>query len=249
MMGRGALAGAKLASERRKRTLKLQKEGLQKARHFVPKPPQIMVIRGRINLLSFPTVIIVMGFFVFAIGVVLSMFAYEYVVISVPNNNTNSSSTTDMDSSLGLLTDRDFLHTFRLAGPLILGLGVFTMLCGITALLEDRDKKTKRIIIREPSEEVKPGLPPGIGPFSATLLYQDYTASPHDHRPAAMSSTSCRFARFSVGSCPNLCYQPSSPVHLNPARGYMQSMPSPVPVRDLYRFHPLQCVGETPTLT
>ncbi|CAH1254040.1 TMEM200A [Branchiostoma lanceolatum] len=239
MMGRGALAGAKLASERRKRTLKLQKEGLQKVHHFVPKTTQIMVITGRINLLSFPTVVIVTGFLVFAIGVVMSMFAYEYVEISIRNNNTNSSSTMDGDSGVAFLTDETFLRTFRLAGPLILGLGVFTMLCGITVLLEDRDKKTKRILIREPSEEVKPGVHLGIGPISGTPPSQGYTVSPQDCRPVAMFPTT-------VGSCPNLRYQPRSPVHLNPSRGYMQTMPSPVPALELYRFQPASdCAGET----
>ncbi|XP_035667726.1 transmembrane protein 200B-like [Branchiostoma floridae] len=243
MMGRGALAGAKLASERRKRTLKLQKEALQKASHFVPKPPQIMVIKGRINLLSLSTVVIVMGFFVFAIGVVISMFAYEYVQVSIGNNNSSSSSTMDGDIGLAFLAHSDFQRTFQLTGPLILGLGVFTMLCGITALLEDRDKKTKRIIIREPSEELKPGSSPGIGPISGTSQYRGYTVSPQECRPGAMLSPR------TVGSCPDLRYQPSSPVHLNPSRGYMQAMPSPVPVRDLYRFQPVDCEGETLTLT
>eukprot|EP00058_Branchiostoma_floridae_P004047 XP_002589535.1 hypothetical protein BRAFLDRAFT_97034 [Branchiostoma floridae] len=241
MMGRGALAGARLASERKKRTLKLQKQGTRKLRRITPKPAKIMVIKGRINLLSPYTICVLLGFCVLTVGVVMCMFAYEYVEVAVRNNN-NSSSTAEMDRDRSFLINRALLRDFRLIGPLIVGLGVFTMLCGMTALLEDRDGRTKRIIIREPTDE---DFERDVGPVSPTssskAYYPDYTTI--DRLPKY------RLPRFTVGSCPNLRYQPDSPARLNPLRGYMKSMPSPVPVRDLYRFQPLRCIGETYDLT
>ncbi|XP_066274496.1 transmembrane protein 200A-like [Branchiostoma lanceolatum] len=234
MMGRGALAGARLASERKKRTLKLQKQGTRKLRRITPRPAKTMVIKGRIKLLSPYTVCVLLGFCVLAVGVVMCMFAYDYVEVDVRNNN-NSSSTAEMEAGRSFIVNRDLLRDFRLAGPLIVGLGVFAMLCGVTALLEDRDRRTKRIIIREPTDEIREDVGPILPEVSCKAYHPDYT-------PVARLAK-YRLPRFTVGSCPNLRYQPDSPAHLNPLRGYMKSVPSPVPVRDLYRFQPLRCIG------
>ncbi|XP_019638453.1 PREDICTED: uncharacterized protein LOC109480665, partial [Branchiostoma belcheri] len=158
-------------------------------------------------------------------------------------NNNNSSSTMGMEADRAFPTDRAFLRDFRLIGPLTVGLGVFAVLCGVTALLEDRDRRTKRIFVREPSDDVRQDVDGDLGQIS--VLCKEY----HPGYASVSRLSKYRLPRFTVGSCPNLRYQPDSPARLNPLRGYMKSMPSPVPLRDLYRFQPLRCVGETHDLT
>ncbi|KAI8501290.1 hypothetical protein Bbelb_205610 [Branchiostoma belcheri] len=242
MMGRGALAGARLASERKKRTSKLQKQGTRRLRRITPRPAKMMVIKGRVNLLSPYSICVILGFCIVVTGVIMCMFAYEYVDVALRNNN-NSSSTMGMEADRAFPTDRAFLRDFRLIGPLTVGLGVFAVLCGVTALLEDRDRRTKRIFVREPSDDVRQDVDGDLGQIS--VLCKGY----HPGYASVSRLSKYRLPRFTVGSCPNLRYQPDSPARLNPLRGYMKSMPSPVPLRDLYRFQPLRCVGETHDLT
>ncbi|KAI8496064.1 hypothetical protein Bbelb_264800 [Branchiostoma belcheri] len=108
-------------------------------------------------------------------------------------------------------TTEDSYHSPRLVGPLLIGGGIFIMLCGITALLENRDGETIR----------------------APVIVLDPSCGPAGHQFDGYKSRFANFDKILSNSCPNLRYLPK-PTDLNQQRGYLKHPPSPVPLDTLF---------------
>ncbi|CAH1254510.1 Hypp1368 [Branchiostoma lanceolatum] len=235
---RGALAGTRLARERRR---KLREARARARRRKQRRPKTVIIHKGTVKICSFPTAWILFGLFVFGAGTVMSMVSYDFLEVEflmINNITQKRPESTDFDQIRGiqdalfqagypdnvydeyLLRGINYPPQFRLVGPLLIGGGIFIMLCGITALLENRDGETIRapVIVLDPA-----------------------TGQPGHHFDGYKS----RFANFDEmlsNSCPNLKCLPQPP-ELNQQRGYLKHPPSPAPLHSLF---PRRKVVRTP---
>ncbi|KAI8481036.1 hypothetical protein Bbelb_379150 [Branchiostoma belcheri] len=224
---RGALAGTRLARERRRKLRELRERDRRRRQRRLRT---VIIHKGTVKICSLPTVWILLGLLACGAGTVMSMVSYDFLEVEFLMTNRYNSTRNDrresaedfdrirrmqealfqevgysdnVDSEYILGRGKNYPPQFRLAGPLLIGGGIFIMLCGITALLENRDGETVRapMIVLEP--------PTGHGPPG---------------RPSA------NFDMLMSNSCPNFRYLPE-PVSVNVKRGYLKHPPSPAPLR------------------
>ncbi|CAH1263440.1 Hypp2701 [Branchiostoma lanceolatum] len=221
---RGALAGTRAARERRRKISELRdRERRRRQRRL----RSVIIQEGTVKICSLPTVCILLGVLACGAGTVMSMVSYDFLQVDFLMTNKNHNNITrneDQESAEDFDRVRriqeaffpdvgysDNVHIlgrgtnyppqFRLVGPLLIGGGIFIVLCGITALLENRDGETVRapLIVLEPAPE-------------------------QSGRPSA------NFDLLMSNSCPNFRYLPE-PVSVNQQRGYLKHPPSPAPLR------------------
>ncbi|XP_019615216.1 PREDICTED: uncharacterized protein LOC109463009 [Branchiostoma belcheri] len=226
---RGALAGTRLARERRR---KLREARARARRRKQRRPRTVIIHQGTVKICSLPTAWILLGLFVFGAGTVMSMVSYDFLEVEflMINNITQKTlESTDFNQIRGiqdallqagypdnvydeyLLRGINYPPQFRLVGPLLIGGGIFIMLCGITALLENRDGETIR----------------------APVIVLDPSCGPAGHQFDGYKSRFANFDKILSNSCPNLRYLPK-PTDLNQQRGYLKHPPSPVPLDTLF---------------
>uniref|UniRef100_A0A8C4Q895 Transmembrane protein 200A n=1 Tax=Eptatretus burgeri TaxID=7764 RepID=A0A8C4Q895_EPTBU len=122
----------------------------QRRRRRFHQGADVVVVKGRVNVLSLSGAVTALGLVIALIGV--AMAAIGYWPYS-PNPSSTSTSRTKISGSPGIA--RTFveqqLHTYRMKvlGPLTMGVGIFICICGMAALFENRDKGTKIIHLRD----------------------------------------------------------------------------------------------------
>ncbi|XP_059899617.1 transmembrane protein 200A [Gadus macrocephalus] len=114
------------------------------------------VIRGKLRIRSIPGAFLVLGIVVVVVGTGLAVAGYWPYRISRasmlgPGEAEGVSNTQTSSWSLGaksLLTTAGLIHSERmkLLGPVIMGVGLFILICANTVLYENRDRETQVLL-------------------------------------------------------------------------------------------------------
>ncbi|KAJ3608849.1 hypothetical protein NHX12_023379 [Muraenolepis orangiensis] len=114
------------------------------------------VIRGKLRIRSIPGAFLVLGIVVVVVGTALAVAGYwPYRMSRAPTlgpAKTEGVSNTQTSSwSLGaksLLSTASLIHSERmkLLGPVIMGVGLFILICANTVLYENRDRETQMLL-------------------------------------------------------------------------------------------------------
>uniref|UniRef100_A0A8C5BYN5 Transmembrane protein 200B n=1 Tax=Gadus morhua TaxID=8049 RepID=A0A8C5BYN5_GADMO len=114
------------------------------------------VIRGKLRIRSIPGAFLVLGIVVVVVGTGLAVAGYWPYRISRasmlgPGKAEGVSNTQTSSWSLGaqsLLTTAGLIHSERmkLLGPVIMGVGLFILICANTVLYENRDRETQVLL-------------------------------------------------------------------------------------------------------
>ncbi|XP_068603737.1 transmembrane protein 200A-like [Brachionichthys hirsutus] len=97
------------------------------------------VIRGKLRIRSVPGAFVVLGAIVVVVGTGLAMAGYW------PYRRTMSP---ESQTSDWRLRSAGFFHSeqMRLLGPVVMGVGLFILICANTVLYENRDRETQRLL-------------------------------------------------------------------------------------------------------
>ncbi|XP_024116424.1 transmembrane protein 200A [Oryzias melastigma] len=114
------------------------------------------VIKGKLRMRSLPGAFLVLGIMVVAVGTALAVASYWPYGLSKPSvmgptEEDCLSETQDSGWSLGakgLLSPGNFFYTERMKmlGPIIIGVGLFILICANTVLYENRDRETQMLL-------------------------------------------------------------------------------------------------------
>lgn len=114
------------------------------------------VIQGKLRIRSIPGAFLVLGIVVVVVGTALAVAGYWPYRISRasmlgPSKTEGVSNTQTSSWSLGaksLLSTAGLIHSERmkLLGPVIMGVGLFILICANTVLYENRDRETQMLL-------------------------------------------------------------------------------------------------------
>lgn len=114
------------------------------------------MIRGKLRIRSMPGAFLVLGIIVVVVGTALAVAGYWPYRISKSSileaaNGVSGSESQNSGWSLGakgLLSTTSFVHSERmkLLGPVIMGVGLFILICANTVLYENRDRETQMLL-------------------------------------------------------------------------------------------------------
>lgn len=114
------------------------------------------IIQGKLRVRSMPGAFLVLGVIVVVVGTVLAMMGYWPYQISKTSilgvsdvDSTPESQTSGLGlGAKGLLSTVSLIHSERmkLLGPVIMGVGLFILICANTVLYENRDRETQMLM-------------------------------------------------------------------------------------------------------
>nr|XP_057902239.1 leucine-rich repeat-containing protein 71 isoform X2 [Doryrhamphus excisus] len=110
------------------------------------------VIRGKLRLRSIAGAFLILGVIVVLVGVALAVAGYRMSRFSILGSaEGNNVSETSRNWSLGaksFLSTVSLIHSERmkLLGPVIMGVGLFILICANTVLYENRDRETQMLL-------------------------------------------------------------------------------------------------------
>uniref|UniRef100_A0A3P9J7J0 Transmembrane protein 200B n=1 Tax=Oryzias latipes TaxID=8090 RepID=A0A3P9J7J0_ORYLA len=114
------------------------------------------MIKGKLRMRSLPGAFLVLGIMVVAVGTALAVASYwPYSLSNPPVMGTTEGDCLpgSQDSgwnlgSKGLLSSGNFFYTERMKmlGPIIIGVGLFILICANTVLYENRDRETQMLL-------------------------------------------------------------------------------------------------------
>ncbi|CAJ1083682.1 transmembrane protein 200A [Xyrichtys novacula] len=114
------------------------------------------VIRGKLRMRSMPGAFLVLGVIVVVVGTALAVAGYwpyrlSRASILGPSDGEGFSESQSSGWSLGakgLLSTANLIHSERmkLLGPVIMGVGLFILICANTVLYENRDRETQMLL-------------------------------------------------------------------------------------------------------
>ncbi|XP_044027431.1 transmembrane protein 200A [Siniperca chuatsi] len=114
------------------------------------------VVQGRLRIRSMPGVFLVLGVIVVVVGTALAVAGYwpyrisRSSILGAAEGESISESQTSGWSlgAKGLLSTASLIHSERmkLLGPVIMGVGLFILICANTVLYENRDRETQMLL-------------------------------------------------------------------------------------------------------
>lgn len=112
------------------------------------------VIQGKLRIRSMPGAFLVLGVIVVVVGTALAMAGYWPYRISSIQGTAEGKSIPESHTSRwslgakGLLSTAGLIHSERmkLLGPVIMGVGLFILICANTVLYENRDRETQVLL-------------------------------------------------------------------------------------------------------
>ncbi|KAI4818403.1 hypothetical protein KUCAC02_011745 [Chaenocephalus aceratus] len=114
------------------------------------------VIRGKLRIRSIPGAFLVLGVIVVVVGMALAVAGYwPYRISRAPLLGAAEGDSISESQSSGwsmgaksLLSTASFIHSERmkLLGPVIMGVGLFILICANTVLYENRDRETQMLL-------------------------------------------------------------------------------------------------------
>ncbi|CAN9504188.1 unnamed protein product [Ophioblennius macclurei] len=117
---------------------------------------KVGVIRGKLRIRSMPGAFLVLGVVVVVVGTALAVAGYwpyrlsRSSILRVAEEDSISESQTSGWSfgAKGLLSTASLMHSERmkLLGPVIMGVGLFILICANTVLYENRDRETQMLL-------------------------------------------------------------------------------------------------------
>uniref|UniRef100_A0A7N6AMV8 Transmembrane protein 200C n=1 Tax=Anabas testudineus TaxID=64144 RepID=A0A7N6AMV8_ANATE len=144
--------GGLLRMNRRQDSLrsKNRAENKRKRKAKKKKKNDVVVVKGKLNLLSPAGFVAAIGVMVLMVGITMAVLGYW------PSQNQNhraNSSAPNPAPHCGVLCDflDNYLYSdnLKVFGPLVMGIGIFLFICANAVLHENRDKKTKIINLRD----------------------------------------------------------------------------------------------------
>ncbi|XP_015235329.1 PREDICTED: transmembrane protein 200A-like [Cyprinodon variegatus] len=156
------------------------------------------MIRGKLRIRSMPGAFLVLGVVVVAVGAALAVagyWPYRFSRSSIPEDAEQESISDPQPAgwslnTKGLLSTSGLLHgdRMKLLGPVIMGVGLFILICANTVLYENRDKETQMLLaqMRNVICSVSAAVPTaGLGELAAansmTKHYQWVSSLPAAH--------------------------------------------------------------------
>lgn len=117
---------------------------------------KIGVIKGKLRIRSMPGAFLVLGVVVVVVGTALAMAGYwpyrisKSSILGVTDGENISDSQTSgwRLGAKGFLSTASLIHSERmkLLGPVIMGVGLFILICANTVLYENRDRETQMLL-------------------------------------------------------------------------------------------------------
>lgn len=116
------------------------------------------LVRGKLRIRSMPGAFLVLGVVVVIVGSALAVAGYWPYRISKSKSSVFGANGENMSDSKqksrwgvgakGLLSTASFIHSERmkLLGPVIMGVGLFILICANTVLYENRDRETQMLL-------------------------------------------------------------------------------------------------------
>lgn len=110
------------------------------------------VIQGKVRIRSMPGAFLVLGMIVVIVGTMLAVVGYWPYRMQRSAVGSGSKSPSQGSSwglgAKGLFSTASLIHTDRmkLVGPVIMGVGLFILICANTVLYENRDKETQILL-------------------------------------------------------------------------------------------------------
>lgn len=112
------------------------------------------VIQGKLRIRSMPGAFLILGVIVVVVGTALAMAGYWPYRISSIQGTAEGKSISETHTSRwslgarGLLSTSGLIHSERmkLLGPVIMGVGLFILICANTVLYENRDRETQILL-------------------------------------------------------------------------------------------------------
>ncbi|XP_070778503.1 transmembrane protein 200A [Enoplosus armatus] len=112
------------------------------------------VVQGKLRIRSLPGVFLVLGVIVVVVGTALAVAGYwpyrRSSILGAAEGESISESQTSTWSlgAKGLLSTASLIHSERmkLLGPVIMGVGLFILICANTVLYENRDRETQMLL-------------------------------------------------------------------------------------------------------
>lgn len=114
------------------------------------------VIQGKLRIRSMPGAFLVLGVIVVVVGTALAMAGYwpyrmskSSTLGAAARESISESHTSDWKmGGKGLLSPASLIHSERmkLLGPVIMGVGLFILICANTVLYENRDRETQMLL-------------------------------------------------------------------------------------------------------
>lgn len=114
------------------------------------------VIRGKLRIRSMPGAFLVLGVIVVVVGTALAVAGYwpyrlsrsSFLGSADGDSFSESQSTRWSMGAKGLLSTASLIHSERmkLLGPVIMGVGLFILICANTVLYENRDRETQMLL-------------------------------------------------------------------------------------------------------
>lgn len=124
--------------------------------HLRGRKKKDRLIQGRLRIRSLPGAFLILGFFVVALGTALAVagyWPYRLSRSSIPEDLEEEQSAESQTSawnlgSKGFLSTAGLLHgeRMKLLGPVIMGVGLFILICANTVLYENRDRETQMLL-------------------------------------------------------------------------------------------------------
>ncbi|KAK3507895.1 hypothetical protein QTP70_002524 [Hemibagrus guttatus] len=110
------------------------------------------VVQGKVRIRSMPGAFLVLGMIVVIVGTTLAVVGYWPYRVQRSAVGSGSKSPSQASSwglgAKGLFSTASLIHTDRmkLVGPVIMGVGLFILICANTVLYENRDKETQILL-------------------------------------------------------------------------------------------------------
>ncbi|XP_058475976.1 transmembrane protein 200A [Solea solea] len=114
------------------------------------------VIRGRLRIRSMPGAFLVLGIIVVVVGTALAVAGYwpyrisrSSILAAADRESVSESQASGWSvGAKGLLSTASLVHSDRmkLLGPVIMGVGLFILICANTVLYENRDRETQMLL-------------------------------------------------------------------------------------------------------
>uniref|UniRef100_A0AAQ4NU18 Transmembrane protein 200C n=1 Tax=Gasterosteus aculeatus aculeatus TaxID=481459 RepID=A0AAQ4NU18_GASAC len=157
--------GGLLRMNRRQDSLrsKNRAENKRKRKCKKKKKNDVVVVKGKLNLLSPAGFVAALGLIVLMVGISMAVLGYwpsknqqqQYQdrQTTLFNQSHSNSSAQEPSPRCGFLCDflNNYLYSdnLKVFGPLVMGIGIFLFICANAVLHENRDKKTKIINLRD----------------------------------------------------------------------------------------------------
>ncbi|TRY65076.1 hypothetical protein DNTS_006076 [Danionella cerebrum] len=117
-----------------------------------PRRKKEGVVQGRLRIRSMPGAFLVLGLVVVAVGTALAVAGYwpyrSHRSLDTVEEESSGTSSGWVLGSKGLLSAAGLVHSERmkLLGPVIMGVGLFILICANTVLYENRDRETQMLL-------------------------------------------------------------------------------------------------------